>query len=178
MDQYWRDRGAHGLAVPQRQSASRSPSPQFHNPYAGHPGAWQLSETVDAFLARLPPATTERCDGLDWIFICNPFIERKSKAESDTRHIRGCEDEGPEDKNAQVLTFKSGGEERLEMLGAYMDFARQGGVSTVAATREANKARADAVKDILELAAFTHVTTGKVGPLPLHRLVLLLKWMI
>jgi len=44
-----------------------------YNPYEGIPYAKQSKESVDTFLKRLPPATTELPSGNFWIWIANPF---------------------------------------------------------------------------------------------------------
>ena len=177
-----------------------SPSSQtLHNPFAGLPYAWQLTETVAAFLARLPPqtirqleegapiATDEDGDGagganpdaVPWIFICNPFIgpTRRAGRAGSTVAIRGCEDEGPEDDAAQVARFVQGGAARLELLAASLaHYTTGGGGSTsglprnAAAAREMAKDRQLAVDDTLMLAQALHVRCGKVCGVPVFRL--------
>lgn len=55
--------------------ALASPPPQvaLYNPYAGQVNSWQLDESVEAFLQRLPPRTTQVSESIPWIFITNPF---------------------------------------------------------------------------------------------------------
>lgn len=53
--------------------ASPPPKVPLYNPYAGQGCAWQLDETVEAFLQRLPPRTTQQSESIPWIFITNPF---------------------------------------------------------------------------------------------------------
>ncbi|TGO20274.1 hypothetical protein BPAE_0316g00050 [Botrytis paeoniae] len=45
----------------------------LYNPYAGQACAWQLDESIDDFLRRLPPRTTEVTPSTPWIFVTNPF---------------------------------------------------------------------------------------------------------
>lgn len=54
---------------------------QLYNPYKGIHSARQLGETVDQFLARIPPASTLVSEDLHWIWIANPFIPRPGSIE-------------------------------------------------------------------------------------------------
>ncbi|KAM0180248.1 hypothetical protein ACHAPF_002417 [Botrytis cinerea] len=45
----------------------------LYNPYAGQACAWQLDESIESFLQRLPPRTTEITPSTPWIFVTNPF---------------------------------------------------------------------------------------------------------
>ena len=47
--------------------------PRLFNPYEGEEFAHQLSETVTAFLSRLPPLTTTIAGSGPWIWIANPY---------------------------------------------------------------------------------------------------------
>lgn len=59
--------------------ASQSiPPNQLHNPWEGQADAWQLHETVDDFLTRLPPVTTTLTTA-PWIWVANPFREGRGK---------------------------------------------------------------------------------------------------
>ena len=52
-----------------------------HNPYEGKENAWQLNETVDEFLDRLPPTEDhETQDG--WLWVANPYA-RADQFEAD-----------------------------------------------------------------------------------------------
>ncbi|ESZ97889.1 hypothetical protein SBOR_1765 [Sclerotinia borealis F-4128] len=53
--------------------ASPPPKVNLYNPYAGQACAWQLDESVGAFLQRLPPSTTPLSESIPWIYIANPF---------------------------------------------------------------------------------------------------------
>lgn len=147
---------------------------KLHNPYEGVDYAWQLTETVDAFLSRLPPSTTPRLESKrPWIYICNPYIGgRRPRVESRAaRLLRECGDEGPEEAGSSDLaTFYQGGMERLHILSSFLDNARRSNTSAgkrLTSDAEMNRERASAVKDILELARMTGIKTGKVSPLPL-----------
>ncbi|KAI8627568.1 DUF1917-domain-containing protein [Xylariaceae sp. FL1651] len=134
---------------------------QFHNPYAGLRYAWQLTESVDAFLNRLPPATTEETPGNSWIWICNPYIKRKSKSEAENQLVRGGEDEAPEDEGADLATLMKAGSERLEFASSFINEYRKSGHPKFIIAREARKAGMDAANDILGLARELRVTCGK-----------------
>lgn len=136
---------------------------QLHNPYAGILYAWQLAETVEDFLKRLPPETTTS-DQVPWIFICNPYIPRVGKRQSDKVQMKGKEndDEGPDEEGANVQTVVQGGEERLELVRDLLDKAAQTKMAKSTMEREANKERRQAAADILTLAHACKVRAGKV----------------
>lgn len=182
--EYWRKRSIGASATPaksiKREPGSPpkfppSPSPtsfaattQFHNPYEGrYSCAKQLSETTEAFLARLPPSTTEVSPDCPWIFVANPFIPREDRGG----------DEAPAEFGAQLGRFVEGGEARLEMLGdlvrelqertAAAGGSQRGGrtgrPSKAAINREVTKQREGCANDILMLAKVLKVRTGKVS---------------
>ncbi|KAK7992295.1 hypothetical protein PG996_012692 [Apiospora saccharicola] len=134
---------------------------QLHNPYSGYKYAWQLDETVDKFLKRLPPATTNESEVCPWIFICNPYIDRKHKSLAQNQHVRGSEDEAPEDELSDIPRFIEGGSERLSMVAEFSNFMRKSSKSRAVITREVNKAGRDAAGEILDLALNLHVKCGK-----------------
>lgn len=184
VQKWWQDHEA--LETPLKLQGKSTPgkTTQFHNPRAGDTRSWQLTETVDAFLSRLPPATTEQTPGHDWIWICNPYIKRKSQAEAENQLVRGGEDEAPEDEGADLARLMQAGEERLHFASSFIAQSSQTpGVSKTLATREAKKAGLDAAKDILELAKGLRVTCGKVRcppKLPSHTVISLKskQWML
>lgn len=154
-------------------SNSPMPATQLHNPYEGKVScAKQLNETVETFLSRLPPSSTDISPQNPWIFVANPFIPRQD---------RGGE-EAPTEFGAELEKFVAGGEKRLEMCG---DFVRvletrtvagsggsggggstgraKGGPSKAMATKEIAKEKAECADDILMLAQMLKVRTGKVS---------------
>lgn len=151
---------------PSLSSANVNLANQLHNPYEGKSScAKQLSETTEAFLARLPPATTDVGPDCPWIYVANPFIPRED---------RGGE-EAPAEFGAQLGKFVEGGEARLEMFG---DLVRElqektatgsqrgrgaAGPSKAAVSREVTKQREGCANDILMLAKMLKVRTGKVS---------------
>lgn len=134
---------------------------RLHNPYAGYSHAWQLTETVEAFLKRLPPDTTIQSTSTPWIFICNPFIQRLGKDESGTKG-RGNENEAPDEEGSNVQLVVNGGTERLELVSAFIEKTNATKKTTAAKEREINKERKAAVADILHLAHAHKVRPGKV----------------
>ncbi|KAH6653734.1 hypothetical protein BKA67DRAFT_562947 [Truncatella angustata] len=134
---------------------------RFHNPYAGVSGAWQLTETVEDFLVRLPPATSDEAKVGSWIFICNPYIDRKRKHDAQNQRIKGCEDEAPEEEGADLMRFCQGGEERLHLVTDFHLTLNKALMTPAMRTREMNKAALDASNDILNLAQALHVRSGK-----------------
>lgn len=164
-------------------STSPAPATQLHNPYEGRfHCAKQLNETIEGFLSRLPPATTNVDADVPWIYVANPFIPRQD---------RGGE-EAPAEFGADLEKFVQGGEKRLEMCS---DFVRalearsaavagrggRGGPSKATMSREIAKEKAECVDDILMLAKLLKVRTGKVSHLPRlpqHGSLTFSKWML
>ena len=127
--------------------------------------AWQLTETVDDFLARLPPSRTAQTPDTPWIYICNPYIATARPRWP----VRACEDEGPLPARGapDLATFCEGGTERLHLASSFIDHCRAsaavaGGVSRSAVARECAEAGADAGTEILALARALGVRSGKV----------------
>ncbi|KAJ4388162.1 hypothetical protein N0V93_008769 [Gnomoniopsis smithogilvyi] len=168
---FWQDRETLTMAAPyiKSESSSTSPAPatQLHNPYEGqYCCAKQLNETIEGFLSRLPPATTNVDSDIPWIYVANPYIPRQD---------RGGE-EAPVEFGADLGKFIEGGEKRLEMCS---DFVRvlearpaigrgggrggggRGGPTKAMMSREIAKEKAECVDDILMLAKVLKVATGK-----------------
>ncbi|CAM1503679.1 Fc.00g012700.m01.CDS01 [Cosmosporella sp. VM-42] len=134
---------------------------KLHNPYAGVPYAWQLTETVDGFLRRLPPRTTPITFDTPWIFICNPYISRVEKAEAENQSIKGNEDEAPEEFGSRTSLVVEGGTERLELVTKFIEGMRKSPKTPSAQEREIQKERKSAADDILDLAHAAKVRAGK-----------------
>lgn len=67
--------------------------PALSNPGEGQSGCWQLGETVEDFVRRLPPVSTSAYD-VDWIWVHNPYPQPQGKSrppEVDKFIIRGRE---------------------------------------------------------------------------------------
>ncbi|KAM0427195.1 hypothetical protein ACHAPT_007622 [Fusarium lateritium] len=148
-----------GRAVP--RSTIVGDTSHLHNPYAGVPYAWQLTETVDEFLTRLPPKTTEISEETPWIFICNPYIPRVEKAMAQNQLSRGNEDEAPEEEGSRTALVIEGGYERLQIVSRFMEGIKMSGQPLAVQEREVNKEKKMAADDILRLAHAAKVRAGK-----------------
>ncbi|KAK2015366.1 DUF1917-domain-containing protein [Colletotrichum eremochloae] len=157
--QWWEETNA--AHINRRVKKEPLDSTKLHNPYAGVPYAWQLTETVDDFLARLPPRTTEQDDDLPWIFICNPYIRRKDKFEAQNQRSRGNEDEAPEEEGSRLDTLIEGGVERLNILLNFKQGVSTTKMSMAAKMREIDKEKKEAIQDILGLAHACKIKAGK-----------------
>ena len=159
----WRQRQRANPGRPVPRTALAGDISQLHNPYAGIPYAWQLTETVEDFLDRLPPETTTS-DQVPWIFICNPYIPRVGKRQSDKWQVKGRDndDEGPDEEGANVQIVVQGGEERLQLVRDLLEKASQTNMGKSVKEREANKERRQAAADILTLGHAYRVRAGKV----------------
>ncbi|KAI1385252.1 DUF1917-domain-containing protein [Hypoxylon trugodes] len=133
----------------------------LHNPYAGMENAWQLTETIEEFVQRVPPATTDETPENPWIWVCNPYINRKRKSDSENQKIRGGEDEAPEEEGADLNSVVEGGMARLHFASDFINMCKSSGKNPNFISRECRKAGTDAAKDILDLAKAHHVRCGK-----------------
>jgi hypothetical protein len=150
---------------PRKQSKHLAGDSNLHNPYSGISYAWQLTETVDDFLARLPPATTDQTVDTPWIFICNPYIPRVHKTQGGGQNSLDNEDEAPDEVGSQVSVVEAGGRERLEIAAKYIGGLTKSGQRPAFVEKEVQKERKQAVDDILSLAHAAKVRTGKVTAL-------------
>lgn len=167
VESYWRLREQSNMASQGIKQEPSSPSStdktpttttatKLHNPYEGRVSAKQLGETIDQFLKRLQPATTDITPETPWIYVANPFIPRDS---------HGGE-EAPAEFGAQLSTFIEGGGERLELFGDFLRTKQemgQGGRAGTAMAREVTMEREACVGDIMMLARVMKVKTGKVS---------------
>ncbi|KAL7620024.1 hypothetical protein AAE478_010573 [Parahypoxylon ruwenzoriense] len=159
---WWVEYGA--LDTPLKLQARKTPTvdtSRWHNPYAGMEYAWQLTETIGDFLERVPPATTDQTPSNPWIWVCNPYINRKKKSEADNQMVRGGEDEAPEEEGAGLRQVLAGGMERLHFASDYINMCKRSGNQPSYVARECRKAGIDAAKDILDLANAHRVRCGK-----------------
>lgn len=134
---------------------------RLHNPYIGVPYAWQLTETVQHFLQRLPPSTTIQTLETPWIYICNPYIPRVEKGQNDLGK-GGNGDEAPDEKGCNIGVVVEGGLERLELINTFIRGISQTNRTKLAMEKEVNMERKEAMADILDLAHAAKVRTGKV----------------
>ncbi|KAF9873606.1 hypothetical protein CkaCkLH20_09065 [Colletotrichum karsti] len=157
--QWWEETNA--VHLNRRVKTEPVDSKRLHNPYAGVPYAWQLTETVDAFLDRLPPETTEGSEEIPWIFICNPYIPRKDRLSAQNQFSKGNEDEAPEEEGSQLDTLIEGGTERLNILRHFTNDIQRTPTSKAARRADINDEKKQAVQDILALAHACKVKAGK-----------------
>ncbi|OLN94284.1 UPF0696 protein [Colletotrichum chlorophyti] len=161
VNQWWKETNA--VYLNQGIKKEIPNNPKLHNPYARVPYAWQLTETIDEFLTRLPPKTTKGDDDLPWIFICNPYIQRKDRAAAQNQLSRGNEDEAPEEEDSHLDTLIEGGTERLQILGDFMEGIKKTRKAQAVQTREVNQEKRNAVQDILRLANACKIRSGKAS---------------
>ncbi|UKZ49563.1 hypothetical protein TrVGV298_003810 [Trichoderma virens] len=146
---------------PQRKINFNDEASHLHNPYAGISYAWQLTETIDNFLSRLPPATTDQTSDTPWIFICNPYIPRVHKHESQSQFSKGNEDEAPEEEGSKTAIVAQGGLERLHLVSKFIEGMQRSGKAKSIVEKEIRKEQKQATDDILKLAHLAKVRTGK-----------------
>lgn len=124
-----------------------------HNGYEGVASARQLDETVDQFLARLPPATTRVTLDCPWIYIWNPFVpsDRKSPGQADGDAVGG---------HGAADIFIARAQQRLEK---YEDFVEKNRTKTGRISAKIKEEAKNFTDDILRLASQSGVTEGKVS---------------
>ncbi|RYO77704.1 hypothetical protein DL766_006053 [Monosporascus sp. MC13-8B] len=147
-------------------TAAVTSTTRMHNPYAGVRYARQLDETIEAFLARLPPASTPATAALPWIYIYNPLRSARKPSQAGNRDrsqvvVRGAEDEAPVEQGADLRTFCEGGMERLHLATRFIEQCRGSGMARAFVARECRKAGADAAREVLDLAHALRVRCGK-----------------
>jgi hypothetical protein len=125
-------------------------------------GKWfgrQLAETVDEFLQRLPPATTEGSEELKWIWISNPYLP--------LRQYNSAEIPGDEESTgiSKVSLMTTQGQSMLhELEKKQLDMLRNLTQQSAAAiSREISIERDKTVVNIQNLAIEMKITTGKVS---------------
>ncbi|KAF4453573.1 hypothetical protein F53441_3819 [Fusarium austroafricanum] len=136
-------------------------TPHLHNPYAGVHYAWQLTETIDEFLTRLPPKTTDMTEDTPWIFICNPYIPRVEKSMGENQLSKGNEDEAPEEEGSKTALVMEGGLERLELLSKFKEGIKKSNKVLATQEQEMQRETQSASDDILHLAHAAKVRAGK-----------------
>ncbi|KAF4774702.1 hypothetical protein HER10_EVM0002567 [Colletotrichum scovillei] len=164
VSQWWEERNAAAASISvMDRKVKKEPldSTKLHNPYAGVPYAWQLTETVNDFLDRLPPETTEHSERLPWIFVCNPYIRRKDRFNAQNQRSRGNEDEAPEEEGSRLDTLIEGGSERLEILLNYKLGLEKTNKSKTVQAKLLRQEQEDATRDIMGLAHMCKIKAGK-----------------
>ncbi|KAJ2896295.1 hypothetical protein MKZ38_005697 [Zalerion maritima] len=149
---------------PKSKLKTPSSTTSGQNSYAGVPYAWQLPESVDSFLKRLPPSTTPRTAQTPWIFICNPHWNQPLAQKSSTpaNDVHGCENEAPLPLNGTDLAkFVRGGMERLHITAGLLDDLRRSSLPQGKKTKETKSEQDLCSSDILGLANILNVRAGK-----------------
>lgn len=149
MVEWWDRRNAvtsHLQHAIHKQPAPALPNGRLHNPYEGQPGARQLSESIEHFLSRLPPSTTDRRPALDWVRISNPYT--------------------PPGPGQAITQFRKGGEERLALFAEFEQMATASGAKTsgralTALKKEVVDERRETIEDLRDLAGACNIVTGK-----------------
>ncbi|KAG0647124.1 hypothetical protein D0Z07_6932 [Hyphodiscus hymeniophilus] len=116
----------------------------LYNPYQGRryaDCARQLEESVEDFLARLPPATTRVSSTtpyVPWIYIANPY--RKAPALRQGENVEKELEEGPPVENRDLKKFETMGKSLLEELSGIKHAIeeRKAGQSKASITKAVN----------------------------------------
>lgn len=114
---------------------------RLHNAYEGEPGAYQVTESVDEFLSRLPPSSTRRTSGLDWIRIWNPYL--------------------PPGEPQLVRALRHAAAERLEITAKFIVATKASGMTPAKISKELDSEREEVVDDLRHLAVMCKIISGK-----------------
>ncbi|KAF8866327.1 DUF1917-domain-containing protein [Acephala macrosclerotiorum] len=133
---------------------------KLYNPYEGRVDSRQLTETIDEFVKRLPPATTFVTLDVQWIWIANPYRKVMKEANQDAgSHMK----EAPPDEKADKVSFEIIARSLLEELtNKRLELEKKNpgkAKSTITKLLKADQDRI--VKEILGTAKTLHVTCGK-----------------
>lgn len=133
----------------------------LYNPYEGNFCGRQLSETVDEFLHRLPPATTKQSNLVHWIFIANPFRKAPKRDEDAGKDVS---EEGPPDEESDWARFVVLGGNLLEELTTMRHNIekQKSGAAKATITKALNPQRNKIVQKLLDTAVECGCTSGKV----------------
>jgi hypothetical protein len=148
-DEFWgqRERDMNHVAFTHRSK----PPPDSHNIYQGRLDAWQLNETVDGFLERLPPLTTS-ASLCPWIWVANPYPCRPGKTACPQDHAKFI-------PNGLRLL-----QESLRQRDKIRNESSHKGKETV--SRLLNQEAESLKQRIVSLAEQTNVLSGKVNITP------------
>lgn len=154
----------------------------LYNIYEGIPHARQLTETVDEFLKRLPPATTDVSTSMPWIYISNPYTPRPNKQNKDDDDDKFYDREEDEDGDIEMPEAIPLHDEekddvsKLIILGTnlmsefeterFMLRKDMQGKPTGKLDAAIAKSRDEMVKRLKEYAVEYKCVTGKVGLVP------------
>jgi Domain of unknown function (DUF1917) len=138
-----------------------NPQAYMKNPYEGLNHARQLSETVEAFLKRLPPSTTEKSTETPWIRIANPYADHEKNEKSIEDEISG---EGPPSLGTNTQDFIKKGTSILQELEAAIQEIEKNttGQPASALSDALSKQREKSVEKIKNAAKEYGIILGKV----------------
>ncbi|KAB8293320.1 hypothetical protein EYC80_007645 [Monilinia laxa] len=157
--EYWK---SHQASLTEKADSSvaqalASPTPKVarYNPYEGQICAWQLDETVEAFLQRLPPRTTQCSESIPWIYITNPYRKVPKGI--------AVNEEAPPGEDSDWGKCVTEGNRLLEELITIRNTIEKQNAkkSTIAINRLINKEKEVVVKKILDTAVECRCTSGK-----------------
>lgn len=114
---------------------------RLHNAYEGQPGAYQVTESVDEFLFRLPPSSTRRTSGVDSIRIWNPYL--------------------PPGEPQLVRALRHAAGERLELTAKFIAATRASGMRPAKVSKELESERKETIDDLRHLAVMCKIISGK-----------------
>ncbi|KIW05765.1 uncharacterized protein PV09_03621 [Verruconis gallopava] len=147
IEQYWDSHGRDLNVIfgpASQEDQPDIPDGSLHNRYEGEECAWQLHETVDDFVTRLPVLGSTRVG--PWIWVANPYAEREASE--------------PEHRHALFM------QRAPRLLSAYLDekqhlFNANPAAAPATITRRLKPARDKLKDDILTMAKETGMTSGK-----------------
>jgi len=140
---------------------------KLYNPYTGLQYSRQLEESVEEFIQRVPPATTQiSALGYDpWIRIANPYYKSTGKLERGGSSSGDVEEEGPSDEDTDTARFLRLGVNLLQELTGLRHSIEKKNVGKAKAgiTRAVDVEKEKIVRRLLDTAIECHFTTGKVS---------------
>lgn len=144
-----------GSGKRKREPSSDAMPREKSNPMEGQPFAWQLGESAEAFVKRVPPLTTSAV-ACDWIWAANPYCDSPEK--SVAPRVAELKDRG-----AKLLA------DSLQKRNVIQEKGRFGPRSAV--TRAWNQETKTLQQSLTKLAVETSVLTGKVSSSPIRDMV-------
>lgn len=127
-----------------QEAAAPTIAKVLYNMYEGDVGGRQLSETVEAFLARLPPLTTQLTTTGPWLYIGNPYTSHRPSSEHRREFIT---------KGTELLEEFRSSKESIE--------ASMAGKPKAIITRKLTPLRKKLETDLLAAAKGKGCTSGK-----------------
>ena len=163
---WWNDKtpSINEIALANIEAESKKKGAKLFNLYEGQFSGRQLTETVEAFLGRLPPAATPASEVVPWIFVWNPY-QKPPEDTSDGNNKEDVTAEGIPHEGEDRLRFESLAKNLLDQLSdRKSEIERQkAGKAKSAITKAFNIEKEKIVKKILDTAVDMRCTSGKVG---------------